>query len=64
MKARGLFGFMAATMLALRSFARDTFKGEGRNALGSGKYRNRDAFMSVSVPRCHTQKKIYKGFAR
>jgi hypothetical protein len=31
----------------------------------SGKTSNgRDAFRGVSAPRCHTQKKIYKGWAR
>jgi hypothetical protein len=63
MKTRGLLGFLAATMLALRIFARDAFS-MGRSTGGSGKYRNRDAFLGVSAPRCHTQKKIYKGFAR
>lgn len=65
MKARGVFAIFAKVALACAMYVKDVFKthshstgGNNRGGLG------RDAFMNISQPRCHTQKKIFKGFAK
>jgi hypothetical protein len=64
MKNRGIFAVMAAFVVAGILKAKDIFRtrssGNCSNRISNG----RDAFMAISAPRCHTQKKIYKGFAK
>ena len=63
MKQRGVLGIMTGALLALARYTKDIFStvahAEGGHIAG-----DRQGFASVSVPRCHTQRKHYKGFAR
>jgi hypothetical protein len=64
MKARGVFAIFSKVALACAMYVKDIFSTVGRS-YGSGKSAmGRDAFLSVSAPRCHNQKKIYRGFAK
>ncbi len=65
MKQRGILaGMMLIAAHVLASFkgvfsVRAHAEGGSQEICGG-----RDAFLSISSPRCHTQKKIYKGWAR
>ena len=62
MKARGIFAITA--MLAALAASTKRFFAVQSHSTGEGRIKNgRDSFLSVSTPRCHTQKKIYRGFA-
>ena len=58
MKARGIFKLFTALAL----FARDLVRTHSTENYSSRVSNGRDAFFGVSAPRCHTQKKIYRGF--
>ena len=65
MKARGVFAIFAKVALACAMYCKDVFNTRGHSTGGSNKVSGgRDAFMNVSAPRCHTQKKIYRGFSK
>lgn len=60
MKRRGIFAILAGMLAAISSalktrptYSIAAYRGEGRSA-----------FYSVSAPRCHTQRKRFRGFAR
>ena len=56
MKARGIFAVMTAMLVGLAQRAKLAFAptpGSGTSNRSSG---GRDAFLSISAPRCHTQK--------
>jgi hypothetical protein len=64
MKARGVFAIFAKVALACAMYVKDIFNTRGRSGASGTGNGGRDAFMNVSAPRCHTQKKIYRGFAK
>jgi len=64
MKNRGIFAIVASFVMAGLLKAKDIFKTRPTYGVSNRASNGRDAFMSISVPRCHTQKKHYKGFAK
>jgi hypothetical protein len=60
MKARGVFAIIARMAVACAVWGKGLFNTRSHATGGSGKISNgRDAFMAVSAPKCHTQKKRY-----
>jgi hypothetical protein len=57
MKTRGIFAITAMWILAMAGKVKEAFSTVGRSTGGSGRISmGRDAFLSISAPRCHTQK--------
>jgi hypothetical protein len=63
-KEKGAFGRIALAAAMALSSMKAAIQSRGRSEVGSYRQKGRDGFMAVSSPRCHTQKKVYKGFAR
>jgi hypothetical protein len=63
MKQRGALRAIAGALAALAAYTKDLFStvahSEGGHIAG-----DRQGFASVSVPRCHTQRKRYTGHGR
>jgi hypothetical protein len=64
MKSRGIFKTILAPLVLLASYVKSLASIRGHTAMEGHIRGDRQGFASVSVPCCHTQKKLYKGFAR
>lgn len=56
MKTRGVFAIMAAFVAVTIGKAKDIFRISPHHGASNRASNGRDAFLSVSKPKCHTQK--------
>lgn len=57
MKRRGIFAIATILYIAARDYLKDVFTPDPTLSVGAYRGEGRQAFESISAPRCHTQKR-------